>query len=295
MTFNFGDYDIRPENFDQPAVSGYPGFGYQSKPGPDGVGQFILNEETFPKPQNPTWVLDADRDDPVWLAKLVRILPIIARHRKMGVVGEEMTPFPIYASKESMTAALGPNFSTKTHTQVLCWVADDTGVHPVGDGTLFVLGLWGMTKTISWLNEGEKSRYHNADFPEGVHVMLDKYSAWLSEQAGGKIRLPSYCLFWVDLVPATQNGKPWIATVGTGSKKSQVNPFSALLSSGPKTPSVFPIENRVVSSDVFKMLSDIRRNHEAWSRWETDGATSEGVDHAIAAINGDDLDEETPW
>lgn len=257
----FGEYSINQDVFsDDKRVSGYPGFAYSAKPAEDGRGCFIINKELVPAPQNATWHSKGD----VWAASLVRILPIHVRRRRVATLNGIDYPFSIYTSRQAISEAIGNEYdSITTHTQLLCWLADETGIH--SDRRLFVLGLWGMTKTLSFDNPPEEDRWHNNTFPVGVETQMKQYAAWLGEQHNAP-NLPAYCLFWVDLIPATRKNEPWLVTVGTGKRVTTVNPFTAFFGS----PKVYPCNQRWVDANTFSIAQAVRLEHTNWAMWKED-------------------------
>jgi hypothetical protein len=288
-----------------------PGFGYRSKSDtPDDHGSFIINVDTWPldDPQNSTWVPADYEDGPVWLAKLVRVLPVVARRRKIATDMNDVQHFYDLRTPRRQILEELPDARINNHTQVLLMMADPSGDAPVGGietPQLYIFGMRGYTTCQSWDNpnpKGPRGRFFDQTFKiMGVEAMMEEYAQWLRGESGLR-DLPAYCLSWVDLIPAYEGGKPMRVTVGKKRATSTVNPFTATFASGDSM-KVFPIAQRFVGKDLFLRAQDIARDHQGWRRWE-DSLDISGTPNSDALISdpyekdqdrSHNSDESPPW
>jgi hypothetical protein len=179
--------------------------------------------------------------------------------------------YPYYTPRD---ARISGKFNT--HWQVMVMIPGFTG--PV------VLGLRGLTKTVSWSNN-PNGRFGDDRFGHGCQEKLMNYAKLASEQRNQKI--PWLTAWWMDLVPAHKDDSPYFVDVGHG---TWMNPFSVDLRTGIEgTPAT-----RFVGADNFRNFQDLRK--QVGLEWEREWDEAQTPDDQNGYENGDVLeDDEIPF
>lgn len=210
----------------------------------------------------------------VYMAEVLRAVPLGARKRQ--IVEDQygkLHNYPIYTKPE-----LRVQGKLLFHYQVL------VSLPGLPYDELIVLGLRGLTRTLSWQHDGK--RY--PDFPEGAENLIMKYAADASKVVGGE--MPTWCAWWVDLRGIYANDAPYYTQVGPG-EGTYVQPFGADLrtSNEKREGSVYNDDGslkldsegmpwtRYVGPELFEQYQEIYRNTVVdWiAEWSVEGMTDD--------------------
>lgn len=209
-------------------------------------------------------------ETPVFMTEVLRAVPLGARKRQ---IVEDAA-----GVKHYYHIYTGPNNRAEGrltfHYQVL------VSLPGLPYNELVVLGLRGLTKTLSWQHDGR--RYDG--FPVGVENKLLKYSDDAKKAVGGE--MPMFCSWWVDMRGAYSDNKPHYISVGPDGT-TFVQPFTADLrtSNAPHTGSKYNKDGslvldeqglpftRYVGPELFEKYQELRR--DIIIDWEKEWAAGE--------------------
>lgn len=221
-----------------------------------------------------------------YVTRRLRCVPIGVRRRAIvtsDVDGRDYF-FPPFTRKDQRFDAFGSVVSGKFTSHVQVMVLIENVAEPV------IIGLRGMSKTMSWDNDPTDKRWGNSDFAYGVYQQIGQYSKRAADANKLKKVPPKLCTWIVDLVPAYQhNGEPYFVLVSK-QHETYVNPFTLDMTTGKKD---MPA-TRYVGHDRFRQLQELRglmvkEWEEEWQ--DAEAMAKESQEHGAASDNGHHSEE----
>jgi hypothetical protein len=190
-------------------MSKYAGDNEQSRP-------WVIDMENISRMPSPYWREEKvrfgdnpnDPFTPVYMTELMRCVPLGVRKRQIVTADDGRDHYYyIYTSRNDRVPG-----KLSFHYQVM------VSLSGLPYDELVVLGLRGLTRTLSWQHDGK--RY--SDFPVGVEDQLQDYADEASKVVGGE--MPIWCAWWTDLRGVYRDNAPYYISVGPNDE-TWVQPF----------------------------------------------------------------------